>query len=1243
MPESVKDTPGTLIRDRLVAVRRRARAALVGTAVASIVAIVLAAIVLASGADFILRGPGWWRGLLLVAGVVALAWFVRRNVVPAWRFAPPLTEVALRVERAQTNLRGVLASGLELSEAVAAPSRAAGEETVTRAMAGRVAEEARARFAAVGARALVDSRRLRHSLLTLTACLVATSALALMVGPRLSGIALARVLTPWADASWPKRTEVVDTTAVEVHPIGSALVLRAAVTRTDRPLSATRVTAKYRLWTAGAAGAIERAPLTGQGRTIGLSPEEDRAASGELYERLIEPGVARAAGAPTREATAGVAGELEYWFETEDDATPSRRIMLVYPPRVEGARATITPPEYVATSMGSAGSSASGPGFAAGRKELGPGNDARAIVGPILAGSEIRLEIGLNKPVAGPDAANEAEAAAWVERALAGLEAGAKVDAAGGGWVVTWRAEQGGRVVVRPTDEYGLRPDDESAYTFEVVEDRGPTATVVEPREDEPVLATAKVELAGEGRDDAGVEALWMTRQIAKPAPGSIGAAAEPTGEGEWFAGTRLGDPGLGDATVGSDAGGAGAVEALGQTTATVRTTLDLATMAVKPGDEVWITAIAADGFVREGERHEPARSSPRKLRIIREEELVAQIRDELAGVRKIAMRLDEEQAALRQAVANGAVTADERQKQAGLSPRIRQQRTQVERLSERIERNGLRDETMRGLLDDAATMLDQATRASERASSAMDAAASDKPGEEPTPLDESRQREVGGDQETVREELGRLVEMLDRGEDSWLVSRELQRLAEQQRELLQRTQKQAERTMGKKAEDLTPTERGEIERLSEEQSRLARGAEKVMDALSQRSKQLKSSDAAQAAAMEKAEQVGREQQVAESMDKASADLKENQTSTAEQEQEQALEALEKMQEEMAGAQKNRDKALRRVLASLMETLGRLVREQEAAVAALGAAIKGGAWDGLDAGMLAIAKGTLGAAEEAKGDRTMAAVASVLRRAGTAQAEAIAAIRATDGAGADKGERESLRLLRLALEEAKKLEEDAKERDQDRRRQELRKVYREALELQGVVLAETEPMTTRALDRRDRPKARALGERQEVIRGMLEKAREETEELAEAGVFEFAHERLDRATGTAAKRLKLGQADGTVKRQQETAMTILASLIQALDEQAEDEDEFQEDSGGGEAGGGGGQGGQQPPLIPPLAELRLLRALQQEAADLTHRLDGPEATPEELKAVGEYQRSLAKRAEELGKKVQPPKRQEPGR
>src|SRR5262249_51858283 len=153
----------------------------------------------------------------------------------------------------------------------------------------------------------------------------------------------------------------------------------------------------------------------------------------------------------------------------------------------------------------------------------------------------------------------------------------------------------------------------------------------------------------------------------------------------------------------------------------------------------------------------------------------------------------------------------------------------------------------------------------------------------------------------------------------------------------------------------------------------------------------------------------------------------------------------------------------------------------------------------------------------------------------------------------------------------------------------LRKVYREALEQQVGLKGETDPFIGKAVDRRDRMKVRGLGERQETLRTSLDELRKKTQELTEASVFDYAHKRLDQAASTAGKKLRAGQADRAVARNQESAVRILMSLVQALDDQAKKDDEFREDQNSG--GGGGAGGGQKPPLIPPLAELRLLRSM----------------------------------------------------
>src|SRR5690606_34968100 len=116
---------------------------------------------------------------------------------------------------------------------------------------------------------------------------------------------------------------------IAVHPLGTALPLRAAVTRSDREPESTRVGARYRLVTDDGADSWRRVVLAWQGHEIGLDPASQHP-TGELFERLIEPSaLAIAAGAAADAFT-----ELEYHFETDDDRTPPLRIRLVHPPAI---------------------------------------------------------------------------------------------------------------------------------------------------------------------------------------------------------------------------------------------------------------------------------------------------------------------------------------------------------------------------------------------------------------------------------------------------------------------------------------------------------------------------------------------------------------------------------------------------------------------------------------------------------------------------------------------------------------------------------------------------------------------------------------------------------------------------------------------------------------------------------------------------------------------------------------------
>ena len=1191
-------TPLTTSLER---VRAGARRVLVLSAVCWVVAAAATWILGAAGIDYLLRMPAWMRCVLLALGLAGLAAAVLRWVVPALRFRPGLTEVALRLERtpeaAAAGLSGLLASGLELAEEKPGTP-------VTSWMSGQVVERAAARSAGLRAGALVKRELLRDSAVVLALSLSLVLGATAFVGPAVARIGAARVLAPWSGAAWPKRTQVADATAVSVHALGTTLPLRAVVVRTDREPGQTRVEARYRVVSGGERGPVQVAVLTGQG--------ESERGGGEMYERLIEPAGLLPGGTE--------AAELEYWFQSSDDRTEPATIRLATPPSILSTRAVVTPPAYAA------GASAS---FASGARDLGTGDDRRAVVGPVLAGSSVELELGLSKPVPAPS--GEAAIAAT----LPGLT-GATHEFGATTWRARWTLEHSTRVPVVVTDEYGLRSADAPAFAFDVVEDRGPTAAITEPVQDEAVLPTAVLPATGEGRDDVGVASVRVEAQPARRAAGSVGAAAEAAGEPKV----------VGEAARrrGSEAGVQGGSEAGTAERMVATGTVTLGDFALSPGDELWLTAVVTDAYERDGDRHAAARSPVRKLRVISADQMVEQVRGELSRLRESAIRLESEQAELQGAISErGAVSDDERRRQAGLSQRLVQQQEEMRGLQERIERNRLEDDALGGTIRDAADQLAGAKDASERAAASADRAAAEKPADEPlVELTPEQGAEIGASQQQVREELSRLIEMLDRGQDSWAVRRDIQRLLDQQRALMAQTKNAGERTTGRDMSELSPGERAELERIAAEQKELARRTDQALDKLSERARQMKEVDASQAAAMQQAAERGRQQQVPQSMEKASQNAGQNQTGAAQEQQQEAVESMEEMLDEMENAERNRDEALRRMLASLIESLDGLIRQQEDALAALSIARGTRDFLGLDAGMMRLNQNTLGVLGESKAAfREMEEVSRLVEAAAADQGAAVKRLRAIEDEEAEGHEQESLRNLQRARAEAQQLQDEATQRDQDKKRQELRKVYREALERQVVLRDETAPMLGVQLDRRQRMALRGLGEQQDAIRDSLSDLRKRTEELDEAVVFELAHQRLDAVTGGAAKQLRAGEGSPAVGRQQDAAVRILQALVEALSQDADKGDDFKDSESGGEEGGGPG-GGQPSPLIPDLAEVRLLRGLQVQAAELTRALDEGAPDAAEVAELARFQESLAEKGQALLERIHQNNGPQPG-
>lgn len=1159
---------------------KRARLALVVHRVGIVVAWVIGIAVSLALLDYALRVPGWLRGLTLPVWLFALGWVVWKWILPAARFRAAPTQLALRVERAHADLSGRLGAAADLAQ-----GRGALPTERSKQMADRVVREAAGLWDESRLRGLIRPEPLRHAL-GWAAAWAAVCVGLFILSPSMWWIGAQRVLTPWSSAEWPRRTGIADATPGGVHASGRALSLRGVLTRSNAAPDNTDVFVEYRTAEGGRPGAWRKELLTYQGREATAVVEgvdafgntQRREVAGALFERLVD-----ASG-----------DSVEFRFSTSDDATAWRTLTLAPPPALVSASATITPPAY-----------------ARGERvgvELGNGTDDRGVAPTSLTGSRVELTLTLNK------------AARLEPDPAAQIKATGPVDVRVNGAVVTlaWQLADPVRLVVRPVDEHGLEADDDAVLRFDSTPDKPAEATVTAPPSDRGVLATALIESRAEGRDDVGLSWVALERQVFKPAarPGSEksgpGGALEPIGTGEEI--------------VRETAGG----KALSATAS-----LDLSTLGVKAGDEVRLFALAKDAFVGEGGERPATRSAPRTLRIISESQFIDEVRRELNQVRQGAIRVDAQQGEVSAQTEQAGADRQARRGQAQVSERISRQGEALARVSERVKENGLVDPSLAELLSAGAQAAEKAGQASSRAGKALDRAAEGRP--EATPenprVNPEGAAEAREDQEAVREEMRRLAEILDRGQDNWVVKNKLDQLVKAQDALQGATRRLSQQTAGKQASELSPAQQDELKAIVEKQTQLSEDLTKLTKEMREKAQELAKSDAAAAQGMVSAASRAEQQQVSEQMRSAASSAEQNKMNDAAQRQEQASKALKQMKEDLDAGEKQRNQVLRRKLQEVAESIERLVKAQEAEIAALAAAERARAgFENLDRGMIALNQNTLGVADSARAARELAPVAALLNKAAEAQEQAIAALRVetVDPEPVRVAENESLDALRTALDRARELSRRMDNQDQARALAELKQKYKDALDEQVRIRGETDGYArAKELSRRDKVLVRRLAEAQTALGESIRALHEGAKDLKDTIVFDYANKRLMALAGSASKALDAADP-GAALPVQDAAISTIRGVLDALTDPKNDS-KFSEGAGGGGSGGSGGKGRKQP-LIPPAKELRLLRMMQADIAEATARANAG-GTAEAVADVATLQREAADVADRLIKKM----------
>ncbi len=1209
-----------VVIEQLGRLRRNTRRLLVLRAGGRVLLATVGGVVAIGLLDYLLRLPGAVRLVLLGALLVAVAGLVRRHLLPAMRFAPTLVDMALRVERQRPDLRGRLASAVDFLE----------RGDVDRSPLARLAVARLEPLTAGGFGRRIDPRPTNRTLAGV-AGLAGVVLVAAFAAPAFVGTGVVRVLLPFSDAAWPARTAVASLMdevlpAPGVHPRGELLAVRARNLTPGGADEPVRAHLRER-----------RGGTVGRWRTITLAHQGDG-----VHERLIEAG----------------ADAVDVWFETADARTGEERIEFVVPPAIVRSRLTVEPPAYADGLVSPV------------TAELGPGIDERARLGQsVLAGSRARLDLEFTGPIAPPagaggDAVDPSSSsssvtvgeqvrlgaaddtpdgdadprAAWLATAFGlGPDAVAELQRTGESqWTIQWTLRETASLEPRPRDRHGLGPREPIRFVIPVTTDAIARPAVLEPVRDEQVLADAQVPVRIEAVDDVGLRQLAVSLEVERS-----GSAAVPLEFGEAFT-ESLSE----------------SFEPTPRREKQVQLSLSAVAVPLAPGDVVLVRAEATDVFASPEGR--TVRSEPRRIRIIGEADFGTLLRRDLARVRQEAIRIEAMQSELLSEVRDGEPGPEVARGQAELAERIASQRQEVASLQERVARNRLEDEPLRQVLRQSSDLLDFAERAAgealdelERMAEAAEAAEATgeagEPGAAGEPSDAPRSAEAeraAAAQQEVREELTDLIRLLDRDEDTWLVRRQLERIAAEQEALQERTGELAEALIGRELEELTEAERRAIDAVGDDQQALAESFERLVEEMRRRSEAMRETDPAAADGLEAAADQGESRETAPTMEQAAEDARRNRMQEAAARQSQARESLQRMQEALEQASGVRTEELLREIASLRESIERLVELQERELMALSRARTPEDLDERARGMIRLERNTASTGQQARvGGQELSRIARSLERAREAQGDAIGRLRAAppEAEEARLAEEDALERLREALDQVIEAQEQAEEDQVAQAREELIAAYRGLLERQSVLRAETlELAELPELGRRERQTARRLGNDQEAVRAALDALRQDTEGMADAAVFSYVHEMMDGWAVQVRDRLYDARVDAGVTARQLRIADAIRRQLEALESMQDGTPpEFAEGEAGEGAGdGGGGQGGGSEAILPPTAELLRLKGLQESIYLETRAIDADRSmAPDERAAMidelGRMQRDVLDLGQRLLEQLTP--------
>lgn len=504
---------------------------------------------------------------------------------------------------------------------------------------------------------------------------------------------------------------------------------------------------------------------------------------------------------------------------------------------------------------------------------------------------------------------------------------------------------------------------------------------------------------------------------------------------------------------------------------------------------------------------------------------------------------------------------------------------------------------------------------------------------------------EAGRRQDDIQAALERMVEELSHWDNFRRFRGELTRLADDQRRLADDTAELGRQTLSKADHQRTDNERAALARLTEREQELARRFEKIEQQMRAAQAQLEQSDGQSADEMADALEAAREAAVASTLRRAAERLANRQLGQAAADQQSAQQGLQDMLDALANRPEHE-------LAQLVKKL----REAEARLADLRKAegdVRQQMQQTADAGKLApLADRQQQLEAEAK------ALARRLRRLQAEAAErplADAAQRMQQsGQASQQGDSES------AADQAQMAEQELADaaREVARRRQQaeadlaaeqlakLADGLRSVRDRQHKVLSETERLEGARVQQGQLTEAQSssvadLAREQALLDS---EARDLVEQVAAAEVFRRTIQQAAREMRLAAGELERRQTGPPAQRPEAAALARFERMLTALKNDPPPQPPDPPEGEGGEDGGQGGASAPPPDGIPDLAQLKMLKLMQDDLnartaaleAALRQRPRPTEADRESLSGLSREQQELAELLRGLSSGAAPP-------